>query len=103
MNSFGSRATLKSGTNEYDIFRLDALEKQGIAKAKLPYSLRILLENLLRNENGKSVTADDITFLTDWKACDDPSRAISFAPPRVLMQAFTGVTAVVDLAAMRDA
>ena len=103
MNTFGSRATLKSGNNEYEIYRLDSLDKQGINTSKLPYSLRILLENLLRNENGKSVTADDIKFLAAWKASDEPSREISFAPARVLMQDFTGVPAVVDLAAMRDA
>src|SRR6185437_9142813 len=103
MNTFGSRATLKSGSREYEIFRLDSLDKQGINTKDLPYSLRILLENLLRNENGKSVTSEDIQFLAQWKAEADPSREISFAPARVLMQDFTGVPAVVDLAAMRDA
>src|SRR5205807_3267207 len=100
MDSFHSRSTLKVADKNYEIYRLDALDKQGISTTKLPYSLRILLENLLRNENGKSVTADDIRFLADWKATDDPSREISFAPARVLMQDFTGVPAVVDLAAM---
>jgi aconitate hydratase len=103
MNSFGSRATLKVGSREFEIFRLDALDKKGISTAHLPYSLRILLENLLRNENGRSVLADDIKFLAGWKACEEPSREISFSPARVLMQDFTGVPAVVDLASMRDA
>src|SRR5438067_3855128 len=102
MNTFGSRAALKSGSREFEIYRLDALDKQGISTTKLPYSLRILLENLLRNENGKSVTADDITFLADWKAADDPWREISSLPARVQMQDFTGVPAVVCVAAMRD-
>src|SRR3954464_12029947 len=90
MNTFGSRATLKSGKSEYEIFRIDALDKQGINTSKLPYSLRILLENLLRNENGKSVTADDIKFLADWKASAEPSREISFAPARVFLGVFPG-------------
>src|SRR3979490_2980331 len=103
MDSFGSRATLKVGAREFEIFRIDALDKQGISTPPLPYSLRILLENLLRNENGRSVLADDIKFLARWKACEEPSREISFSPARVLMQDFTGVPAVVDLASMRDA
>ncbi|MEO5935706.1 MAG: aconitase family protein, partial [Terriglobales bacterium] len=103
MNSFDSRATLKVGNREFEIFRIDALDKQGISTTHLPFCMRILLENLLRNENGRSVTADDIRFLADWKASAEPSREISFSPARVLMQDFTGVPAVVDLAAMRDA
>src|SRR3954469_11029741 len=103
MNSFGSRSSLRVGNREFEIFRLDALDKQGIRTTHLPYSLRILLENLLRNENDKSVTADDVRTLTKWKAKEDPSSEIAFTPARVLMQDFTGVPAVVDLASMRDA
>ncbi len=103
MDSFGSRAQLKSGNRTYEIFRLNPLEKHGVSLNSLPYSLRILLENLLRHEDGKSVTADDIKFLANWDANAEPSREIAYMPARVLMQDFTGVPAVVDLAAMRDA
>jgi aconitate hydratase len=103
MNSFGSRSELKSGNRTYEIFRLDVLSKLGVKLETLPYSLRILLENLLRHEDGKSVTADDIQFLAKWDAKAEPSREIAYMPARVLMQDFTGVPAVVDLAAMRDA
>ncbi len=103
MNSFGSRSELKSGNRTYEIFRLSALAKKGIQLERLPYSLRILLENLLRHEDGNSVTADDIEFLAKWDAKAEPSREIAYMPARVLMQDFTGVPAIVDLAAMRDA
>jgi aconitate hydratase len=103
MNSFGSQSELKAGGKTYEIFRLSALEKKGINLTRLPFSLRILLENLLRYEDGKSVTAGDIDFLAKWDPKADPSREISWMPARVLMQDFTGVPAVVDLAAMRDA
>jgi aconitate hydratase len=103
MNSFGARANLRVGSREYEIYRIDALDKGGLSTKHLPYSMRILLENLLRNENGRSVTAEDIKFLAQWKAEEEPSREISYSPARVLMQDFTGVPAVVDLAAMRDA
>src|SRR5690242_12667111 len=103
MNSFGARATLRVGRERYQIFRIDSLDKHGISTQHLPYSLRVLLENLLRTENGKSVTEDDIRFLAQWQAAAIPSREIAFTPARVLMQDFTGVPAVVDLAAMRDA
>src|SRR5215813_9967741 len=102
MDSFASRSTLRVGNKEYEIYRLDALEKKGLKIANLPFSLRILLENLLRNE-GKSVSADDIRALANWDAKAAPSKEIAFMPARVLMQDFTGVPAVVDLAAMRDA
>jgi aconitate hydratase len=102
-NSFGSQSQLKTGNRTYEIFRLDALEKKGIKLSRLPYSLRILLENLLRQEDGKSVTADDIEFLAKWDPGAEPSREIAYMPARVLMQDFTGVPAIVDLAAMRDA
>jgi aconitate hydratase len=103
MNSFGSRASLKSGDRTYEIFRLQALNSRGVSLETLPYALRILLENLLRHEDGKSVTAEDIEFLAKWDAKAEPSREIAYMPARVLMQDFTGVPAVVDLASMRDA
>jgi len=103
MNSFGSRSILRAGQREFEIYRLDVLEKQGCAITHLPYSLRILLENLLRREDGKSVKADDIRALTCWSGKSVPEREIAFMPSRVLLQDFTGVPAVVDLAAMRDA
>src|SRR6201995_2734875 len=103
MNSFGSKSTLQVGNKSYEIFRLNALEAKGLSLGRLPYSLRVLLENLLRQEDGKTVTADDIEFLAKWKASAEPAREIAFMPARVLMQDFTGVPAIVDLAAMRDA
>jgi len=103
MNTFGSQSELQAGGKSYEIFRLSALEKRGIRLTRLPFSLRILLENLLRYEDGKSVTAADIEFLAKWDPKAEPSREISWMPARVLMQDFTGVPAVVDLAAMRDA
>ncbi len=103
MNTFGSQSELKAGGMSYEIFRLSALEKGGLPLSRLPYSLRILLENLLRYEDGKSVTAEDIEFLAKWDPRAEPSREISWMPARVLMQDFTGVPAIVDLAAMRDA
>src|SRR5260221_4513576 len=102
-NSYGSRSTLSVGSKSYDIFRLDALDKAGIATTHLPFSLRVLLENLLRTEDGRVVRAEDIAALAKWDAKAEPSREISFTPSRVLLQDFTGVPAVVDLAAMRDA
>ncbi len=103
MNRLNSRATLRAGGSEYEIHRLDALDKAGLSTARLPYSLRILMENLLRTENGRSVTADDIRALAAWDPRAEPSKEIAFTPARVLMQDFTGVPAVVDLGAMRDA
>ena len=103
MNSFGSRSVLRVDKREFEIYRLDALEKQGCATQRLPYSLRILLENLLRREDGKSVKADDVRVLTSWTGKTVPVQEIAFMPSRVLLQDFTGVPAVVDLAAMRDA
>ncbi len=101
-NSFGARATLVSSEREYEIFRLDALQ-QRFDVARLPFSLKVLLENLLRTEGNGSVTAIDIEALAGWDAKAKPSKEIAFSPARVLMQDFTGVPAVVDLAAMRDA
>jgi aconitate hydratase len=103
MNSFDSRATLASGNNSFTIYRLPALEARGFDLGRLPFSLKILLENLLRREDGVNVTAADIEFLAKWDAKAEPSREIAYMPARVLMQDFTGVPAVVDLAAMRDA
>jgi aconitate hydratase len=103
MNTFGSRSKLHAGGQDFEIYRLDALDKHVCPTQHLPYSLRILLENLLRTENGRSVTADDIRFIAEWKPLAVPSKEIAFTPARVLMQDFTGVPAVVDLAAMRDA
>ncbi len=102
-NTFGSLSKLRAGGQEFEIFRLSAVDKHVSSTQHLPYSLRVLLENLLRTENGRSVTADDIRFLAHWKAHAIPSKEIAFTPARVLMQDFTGVPAVVDLAAMRDA
>src|SRR4051812_11954142 len=101
-DSFGARSTLEVGGTEYEIFRLDALQKK-YDVARLPYSLKILLENLLRFEDGESVTKQMIETVARWKATADPSDEISYTPARVLMQDFTGVPAIVDLAAMRDA
>jgi len=103
MNSFDSKATLASGSSSYTFYRLPALESRGINLGRLPFSLKILLENLLRREDGVNVTAADIEFLANWDAKAEPSREIAYMPARVLMQDFTGVPAVVDLAAMRDA
>jgi aconitate hydratase len=102
-NSFGARSTLKVGAREVTIFRLDALEKEGVQLSRLPYSLRILLENLLRNEDSVAVTADDIRALAHWQATQVSDQEIGFTPARVLLQDFTGVPCVVDLAAMREA
>jgi aconitate hydratase len=103
MNSFASRAVLQSGAGSYTIFRLPALAERGFNLSRLPFSLKILLENLLRREDGVNVKAEDIEFLCKWDAKAEPSREIAYMPARVLMQDFTGVPAVVDLAAMRDA
>jgi aconitate hydratase len=102
-DSFHAAGELKSGNKTVRYFRLSALESAGAKLERLPYSLRILLENLLRREDAVTVTADDIRFLAKWDAKAEPSREIAFMPARVLMQDFTGVPAVVDLAAMRDA
>ncbi|HXM60165.1 MAG TPA: aconitate hydratase AcnA [Terriglobales bacterium] len=103
MNSFGSRSTLRVTGHDFEIYRIDALDKQGISTRHLPFSLRILLENLLRTEDGRSVTKEDIRALAAWNSKSKPDKEIAFTPSRVLMQDFTGVPAVVDLAAMRDA
>jgi aconitate hydratase len=101
-NSFDARATLKAAGAEHTIFRLDALQSQ-FDVARLPFSLKVLLENMLRTEGNGSVEAQDIETLARWDANAEPSEEIAFTPARVVMQDFTGVPAVVDLAAMRDA
>ncbi|HEY1659873.1 MAG TPA: aconitase family protein, partial [Candidatus Sulfotelmatobacter sp.] len=103
LNSFNSRSNLKVGNKEYEIYRLDSLDKQGISTRHLPYSLRILLENLLRTEDGRNVKKEDIRSLASWNKNSKPDKEIAFTPSRVLLQDFTGVPCVVDLAAMRDA
>ncbi|MFE3461801.1 aconitate hydratase AcnA [Nocardiopsis aegyptia] len=98
-NSFGARDTLRVGDESYEIFRLDAVQGAN----RLPYSLKVLLENLLRTEDGSNVTADHIRALGEWDAAAQPSQEIQFTPARVIMQDFTGVPCVVDLATMREA
>src|SRR5258708_11500538 len=97
-NSFGSGATLRAGDSRYEIQRLDA-----IAAGDLPYSLKVLLENLLRTEDGLNVTTAHVTALAQWDPAAEPDTEIQFSPARVLMQDLTGVPAVVDLASMREA
>ncbi len=99
VNSFGAQATLTVGEDSYEIFRLDAVE----GSESLPYSLKILLENLLRTEDGANITADDVRALAGWDPDAEPSKEIQFTPARVIMQDFTGVPCVVDLATMREA
>jgi aconitate hydratase len=102
-NSFGAAAKLRSGAAEYEIFRLARLEESGVGViSRLPFSTKILLENLLRNEDGKRVSADDVTYVARGDFGGE-AKEISFMPARVLLQDFTGVPCVVDLAAMRDA
>src|SRR3954471_12825329 len=101
-NSFDARAELDVGDRTYEIYRLDALQSSHDV-ARLPFSLKILLENLLRNEDGKAVRKQDIEALAGWDHRAEPSQEIAFTPARVVMQDFTGVPAVVALAAMRDA
>ena len=103
VNTFSTRSAFKVGGKEYEIYRLSQLDKQGISTKHLPFSLRILLENLLRNEDGRNVTQQEIRALASWNSKIKPEKEIAFTPSRVLLQDFTGVPAVVDLAAMRDA
>jgi aconitate hydratase len=102
-DSFGTRGILSVGGHRFEIFRLGLLKNAGLDVARLPYSLRILLENLLRGEDGVTVRRADIEALAGWDPAATPSHEIAFMPARVLMQDFTGVPAVVDLASMRDA
>jgi aconitate hydratase len=101
-DSFGARSSLQVGGKDFEIFRLDALQER-FDVARLPYSIKVLLENVLRLEDGVSVSAADVEAIAAWDAAAEPSVEIPFQPARVLMQDFTGVPAVVDLAAMRDA
>src|ERR1700733_14547414 len=87
-NSFGARSTFKVGHKEYELYRLDALDKQGISTRRLPFSLRILLENLLRTEDGRNVTKDEIRALAAWNKNSKPEKEIAFTPSRVLLQDF---------------
>src|SRR5256886_5081738 len=103
MDSFGRRPAFGVGNHDYEIYRLDALDKKVISTQHLPFSLRILLENLLRTEDGSNVSKGDIRALASWNSKSKPEKEIAFTPSRVLLQDFTGVPAVVDLAAMRDA
>jgi aconitate hydratase len=100
-DSFGARSALEVDGDQFEIYRLDAVKEGHVDR--LPYSLKILLENLLRHEDGRDVTRDDILALANWDPSAEPSTEISFTPSRVILQDFTGVPAVVDLAAMRDA
>ncbi len=103
-DSFGTRSSLEVGGRQHHYYSLQELEKRGLGDvARLPFCLQILLENLLRNEDGELVTAKDIEALLEWDPLAKPSREIAFSPARVILQDFTGVPAVVDLAAMRDA
>src|SRR5262245_6252474 len=102
-DTFGTLQTLTTGGRSLRIRRLEALEKRGFPVSRLPFALRVLLENLLRCEDGFAVTAEQIEALARWDPAAEPSREIAFTPARVLLQDFTGVPAVVDLAAMRAA
>jgi len=103
MNSFGALGSMRFHDGELNIYRLSALEQAGLPISRLPYSLKVLLENLLRNEDGINVRPADIEALARWDPKAEPSREIAFTPARVLLQDFTGVPCVVDLASMRDA
>ena len=101
-NSFNAAAALRVGGREYQIFRLGALEQAGFRLDRIPYSIKVLLENLLRCEDGTVVRKSDIEYVARWDA-RGPAQEIQFMPARVILQDFTGVPCVVDLAAMRDA
>src|SRR5690349_1101635 len=103
LNSFNTLSQLTVGGATYQIYSLPALERSGYAGVgRLPYSLKILLENLIRREDRRFVDPDDIQALAGWDVCSKAQKEIAFTPARVLLQDFTGVPAVVDLAAMRD-
>src|SRR5688500_7524628 len=103
VDSFGAKSTLDVEGKSYEIFRLDAVTGEGLDVGSLPFSLKVLLENLLRTEDGSNITEDDIKALAGWDADADPDTEIQFTPARVIMQDFTGVPCVVDLATMREA
>lgn len=102
-DSFGAKSTLDVDGRSYEIFRLDKVVGEGLDVESLPFSLKVLLENLLRTEDGSDITADDIKAIAGWDADAEPSKEIQFTPARVIMQDFTGVPCVVDLATMREA
>ena len=102
-NSYGALATFKVDDQTINYYRLEALRSAGLDISRLPFSLKILLENLLRHEDGVTVTPDDIKALANWDPKAAPDREIAFRPSRVRLQDFTGVPCIVDLAAMRDA
>ena len=102
-DSFGAKGTLEVGDQSYQIYRLSAVTGDGLDVASLPYSLKVLLENLVRTEDGADITADDIKALAGWDAEAEPDKEIQFTPARVIMQDFTGVPCIVDLATMREA
>src|SRR5262249_58010031 len=98
MNSFGARSSLRVSNKEYEIYRLDLLDRRGISTKHLPYSLRILLENLLRTEDGRNVRKEDIRALAAWNSTTKPDKENAFTPKRVLLQGFTRVPPVGALA-----
>src|ERR1051325_10387994 len=102
-DSFGAEGTLEVGDRSYQIYRLSAVTGDEVDVESLPFSLKVLLENLLRTEDGVDITADDVRALAGWDPSAQPDKEIQFTPARVLMQDFTGVPAVVDLATMREA
>ncbi len=102
-DSFGAKGTLDVDGKSYEIFRLDAVTGEGLDQASLPFSLKVLLENLLRTEDGEDITAEDVKALAGWDETAEPDKEIQFTPARVIMQDFTGVPCVVDLATMREA
>jgi aconitate hydratase len=102
-DSFGAKGTLEVGDHSYQIYRLSAVSGDGLDVESLPFSLKVLLENLLRTEDGADITADDIRALAGWDAEAQPDKEIQFTPARVIMQDFTGVPCIVDLATMREA
>src|SRR5881392_1106892 len=102
-DSFGARGALEVGDRSYQIYRLSAVTGNGLDVDSLPFSLKVLLENLLRTEDGADITADDIRALAGWDPEAEPDKEIQFTPARVIMQDFTGVPCIVDLATMREA
>src|SRR5918993_204664 len=102
-DSFGAKGTLDVDGQSYEIYRLDAVKGEGLDVQSLPFSLKVLLENLLRTEDGADITADHIKAIAGWDASATPDQEIQFTPARVIMQDFTGVPCVVDLATMREA
>jgi aconitate hydratase len=103
VDSFGAKGSLVVGDESYEIYRLSSVSGGGLDVASLPYSLKVLLENLLRTEDGTDITAEDIRAVAGWDADSEPSKEIQYTPARVIMQDFTGVPAIVDLATMREA